>query len=190
MAGLLALSRGIDAITQFIGYHVRWLILAAVVVSTLNAFIRKIFDISSNAWLEAQSLFFGIAFMLAAAYVLQKNAHVRIDVVSSRLSKRSRDWIDLFGHLFMLAPLTVIMIWLSVPFFIESLRGGELSNNAGGLPVWPFKFFVLAGFILLFVQMISEVIKRIAVLSGHMHEDSHDGTHAAATLAAEMQEDK
>ncbi|MBL8789289.1 MAG: TRAP transporter small permease subunit [Rhizobiales bacterium] len=190
MAGLLALSRGIDALTHFVGYHVRWLILAAVVVSTLNAFVRKLFDLSSNAWLEAQSLFFGIAFMMAAAYVLQKNAHVRIDVISGRLAKRTRDWIDLFGHLFMLAPLTLIMIWLSVPFFAESFRSGELSNNAGGLPVWPFKLFVLLGFALLFIQMVSEVIKRVAVLSGALIEESHDGTHAAATLTAEMQEDK
>lgn len=190
MAGLLALSRGIDAVTHFIGYHVRWLILAAVVVSTVNAFLRKLFDLSSNAWLEAQSLFFGIAFMMAAAYVLQKNAHVRIDVVSSRLSKTTRDWIDLCGHLFMLAPLTIIMVWLSVPFFSESFQSGEMSNNAGGLPVWPFKLFVLLGFVLLFIQMISEVIKRIAVLSGDLKEESHEGTHAAATLTAEMREDK
>jgi TRAP-type mannitol/chloroaromatic compound transport system permease small subunit len=189
MAGLLALSRVIDAVTRFIGYHVRWLILAAVLVSTVNAIIRKLFDTSSNAWLETQTLLFGVAFMSAAAYVLQKNAHVRIDVVSSRLSKRSRDWIDLFGHLFMLAPLTVIMVWLSGPFFLESFLDSEASSNAGGLPVWPFKLFVFVGFALLFAQMISEAVKRAAVLSGHLEEQDHEGENVATTLIAEMKEE-
>jgi TRAP-type mannitol/chloroaromatic compound transport system permease small subunit len=174
MQQLLSLSRAIDGATGFIGFHVRWLILAAVIVSAVNAIIRKAFDYSSNAWLETQSLLFGIAFMCAAAYVLQKNAHVRIDVVSSRLSKSTRDWIDLAGHLFMLAPLCVIMVWLAGPFVVESYIGNEGSTNAGGLPVWPFKLFVLVGFLLLFAQMISEVIKRIAVLSGALMEDQAD----------------
>jgi TRAP-type mannitol/chloroaromatic compound transport system permease small subunit len=186
MQGLLSLSRGIDAVTGFIGYHVRWLILGAVLVSAANAFIRKIFDSSSNAWLEMQTLLFGIAFMCAAAYVLQKNAHVRIDVVSSRLKKRTRDWIDLFGHVFMLAPLCIIMVWLSGPTFMEAFIDDEGSSNAGGLPVWPYKLFVLVGFLLLFAQMISEVIKRIAVLSGHVHEDDeHESSNAATTLIDE-----
>lgn len=181
MQGLLALSRSIDAVTRFIGYHVRWLILAAVIVSSVNAIIRKLFDSSSNAWLEMQTLLFGIAFMSAAAYVLQKNAHVRIDVISSRLSKRTRDWIDLFGHIFMLAPLCVIMLWLSGPFFMEAFQNNEASSNAGGLPVWPFKLFVLIGFVLLFAQMLSEVIKRIAVLSGLLQEDDEHAGNAATT---------
>ena len=186
MQGLLALSRAIDAVTRFIGYHVRWLILAAVVVSAVNAIIRKVFDSSSNAWLEMQLLLFGIAFMSAASYVLQKNAHVRIDVISSRLSKRTRDWIDLFGHLFMLAPICIIMVWLSGPFFMEAYVNNEASSNAGGLPVWPFKLFVLVGFVLLTMQMVSEVIKRIAVLSGHLHEEDEHATNAATTLIEEM----
>jgi TRAP-type mannitol/chloroaromatic compound transport system permease small subunit len=185
MQALLALSRGIDAVTRFIGFHVRWLILAAVLVSSINALIRKIFDSSSNAWLEMQSLLFGIAFMCAAAYVLQKNAHVRIDVVSSRLKKRTRDWIDLFGHIFMLAPLTIILGWLAGPFFMESYISNESSNNAGGLQVWPFKLFVLVGFVLLFAQMISEVIKRIAVLTGALEEEDQEATNAATTLIEE-----
>ena len=189
MTGLLALSRAIDGLTRFVGFHLRWLILAAVLVSTVNAIIRKVFDSSSNAWLEMQTLLFGIAFLGAAAYVLQKNAHVRIDVISSRLSKRTRDWIDLFGHLFMLAPLTIIMVWLSVPFFWESYVNAEASSNAGGLPVWPYKLFVLVGFILLFAQMISEVIKRIAVLGGHLHEEDQHATNVAATLIDEAAHD-
>jgi TRAP-type mannitol/chloroaromatic compound transport system permease small subunit len=185
MQALLALSRGIDAVTRFIGYHVRWLILVAVLVSAFNAVIRKLFDSSSNAWLEMQTLLFGIAFMCAAAYVLQKNAHVRIDVVSSRLSKRARDWIDLAGHLFMLAPLTLVMTYLSGPFFLESFRSGETSSNAGGLPVWPYKLFVLVGFLLLLLQMLSEVIKRIAVLSGHLAEEDQHAPNAATTMIDE-----
>jgi TRAP-type mannitol/chloroaromatic compound transport system permease small subunit len=185
MQTFLGLSRVIDAVTRFIGFHVRWLILAAVLVSAINAFIRKLFDSSSNAWLEMQTLLFGIAFMAAAAYVLQKNAHVRIDVISSRLSKRARDWIDLLGHLFMLAPLCIVMVWLSGPFFLESYVNDEGSSNAGGLPVWPYKLFVLIGFILLFAQMLSEVIKRVAVLTGHLQEEDQHATHAAATMVEE-----
>jgi TRAP-type mannitol/chloroaromatic compound transport system permease small subunit len=177
MSALLAFSRAIDAVTRFIGYHVRWLILAAVLVSAVNAIIRKAFDTSSNAWLELQWLLFGAVFMLAAAYTLQKNAHVRIDVVSSRLKKRSRDIIDLVCHLVMLAPIVLIMIYLSWPFFWQSYVENENSANAGGLIVWPSKFFVLAGFVLLFFQMISEVIKRIAVLNGDLIEPEPQPVH-------------
>lgn len=181
---LLAFSRLIDAVTGFIGHHVRWLILAAVLVSAANAILRKAFDISSNAWLELQWLLFGAVFMLAAADVLQKNAHVRIDVLSGRLTKRTRDVIELLGHLLLLAPFTVILLWLSWPYFIESYRQGEVSSNAGGLPVWPAKFLILSGALLLFLQMMSEVIKRGAILAGIITdptvqpEDEH--TSAAA----------
>jgi TRAP-type mannitol/chloroaromatic compound transport system permease small subunit len=174
---LLALSRVIDSVTGFIGYHVRWLILAAVLISAANAITRKVFDTSSNAWLELQWLLFGAVFLLAASYTLQKNAHVRIDVVSNRLKKRTRDWIDLFGHIFMLAPLALILIWLSGPFFWESYTGNEQSANAGGLSVWPSKFFVLAGFSLLLLQAFSEIIKRIAVLSGAIAEPEPQAEH-------------
>jgi TRAP-type mannitol/chloroaromatic compound transport system permease small subunit len=184
---LLALSRTIDAVTAFIGYHVRWLILAAVIVSAVNALVRKAFDISSNAWLELQWFLFGAVFMLAAAYTLQKNAHVRIDVVSNRLTKRTRDWIDLACHLLMLLPLTLIMVWLSFPFFWESYLGNEQSNNSGGLTVWPSKFFVLAGFILLFLQAISEIIKRIAVLNGTIDEPEPQPEHGHNPLDIEPQ---
>lgn len=180
MGALLAISRVIDAVTHFVGYNVRWLVLVAVVVSAVNAIVRKIFDMSSNAWLELQWLLFGAVFLLAAAYTLQKNAHVRIDVVASRISKRARDWIDLFGHLIMLAPITVIMAWLSLPFFWESYSEGEGSTNAGGLMVWPSKFFILAGFSLLFLQMISEVIKRIAVLNGTISDPEPESVHGHA----------
>jgi TRAP-type mannitol/chloroaromatic compound transport system permease small subunit len=167
---LLRLSGAIDRLTAYIGRQVRWLILAAVIVSAVNAVIRKAFDISSNAWLELQWYLFGAVFMLAAAYVLQKNGHVRIDAVSSRFSKRTRDWIDLFGHVFFLLPLCLLMVWLGTPAFWESLKGGELSSNAGGLLVWPSKFFVLAGFALLLAQACSEIVKRWAVVRGLRHD--------------------
>jgi TRAP-type mannitol/chloroaromatic compound transport system permease small subunit len=166
MKALLALSEGIDRITAFIGFHARWLILAAVIVSAINAVIRKVFDISSNAWLELQYYLFGAVFMLAAAYVLQNNAHVRIDALSSHFSKRARDWVDLFGHILFLLPVCLLMAWLGGPFFWESFASGEMSNNAGGLAVWPSKFFVFAGFCLLLAQAVSEIIKRVAVLRG------------------------
>ena len=180
MGLLLGLSRAIDALTHFAGYHVRWLILVAVLVSAVNAIIRKTFDMSSNAWLELQWLLFGAVFMLAAAYTLQKNAHVRIDVVSNRLSKKARDVIDLVGHLVMLAPITLILLWLSGPFFLESYAGNEMSSNAGGLPVWPAKLVILVGFALLFLQMISEVIKRIAVLAGAIADPVTQPVHGHA----------
>lgn len=185
MTGLLAFSRLIDSITRFVGYHVRWLILLAVLVSAGNAIIRKTFDTSSNAWLELQWLLFGAVFMLAASFTLQRNAHVRIDVLSSRLSKRVRDWIDVFGHLFMLLPLTVTMIWLSWPFFLESFQNNEMSSNAGGLIVWPSKFFIVAGFTMLFFQMVSEVIKRLAVITGNLEETVEVSAHTVDPTTGE-----
>ena len=166
MEGLLRLSGGIDRLTEFIGRQVRWLILAAVLVSAVNAIIRKTFDTSSNAWLELQGYLFGAVFMFAAAYVLQKNAHVRIDALSSHLTKRTRDWIDLFGHVVFLLPVCFLMVWLGIPYFWEAFRDGEMSANAGGLIVWPVKFFILGGSVLLLAQALSEIIKRWVVIKG------------------------
>ena len=177
MAVLLAFSRIVDAATRFIGYNVRWLILAAALVSAINAIIRKTFDISSNAWLELQWQLFGAVFMLAAAYTLQMNAHVRIDAISGRLSKRSRDVIDLVGHMVMLLPITLIMIWLTVPFFWASYVEQEMSSNAGGLLVWPAKFLIFAGFVLLFIQALSEMTKRLAVISGVIADPETQPVH-------------
>ena len=177
MQPLLAVSRVIDAVTGFIGHHIRWLILAAVLVSTINAIIRKLFDISSNAWLELQWYLYGAVFMLAAAYVLQRNGHVRIDVVSSRLTERTRQWIDLFCHILMLLPLVLVMIWLGVPFVIDSYESQEISTNAGGLIIWPSKLFILIGFVLLLFQAISEIIKRIGFLTGALKEPEPEAVH-------------
>jgi TRAP-type mannitol/chloroaromatic compound transport system permease small subunit len=177
---LLALSRLIDAVTGFIGRNVKWAILAAILVSAANAVFRKAFDISSNAWLELQWLLFGAAFLLAAAHTLERNAHVRIDVVSNRLTKRTRDVIELAGHVLILAPFTLILLWLSSTYFLESYLEGEFSSNAGGLPVWPAKFFIFAGFLLLSLQLVSEVIKRAAVIAGLIEEPVSQPVHGHA----------
>ena len=166
MSALLRLSSGIDAVTAFIGRSVSWLILVAVLVSAGNATIRKIFDNSSNAWLELQWYLYGAVFLLAASYTLQRNEHVRIDVATSAFSKRTRDWIDLLGHIFFLMPFCILMVWLSWPFVVTSYTSGEVSVNAGGLVLWPAKTMVLAGFVLLTCQGISEIIKRWAVIRG------------------------
>ena len=178
MVGLLKLSRLIDTLTEFIGKWVSWLVLAAVIVSAVNAIIRKAFDISSNAWLETQWYLFGAVFMLAAAWVLQINGHVRIDALSSHFSQRRRNWIDLFGHVFFLMPLCLLMIWLTVPYFWESFQNNESSTNAGGLIVWPTKLFILIGFILLAIQGVSEIIKRIAIMRGDLSVPQAGGGHA------------
>ena len=117
---LIGLSSAIDAVTAFLGRAVAWLILAAVLVSAGNAVIRKAFDMSSNAWLELQWYLFGAVFLLAAAYTLQRNEHIRIDIVSGMLSKRARDWIDLFGHVFFLMPFVLLMLYLARPLCLAS----------------------------------------------------------------------
>ena len=170
MTLLLRLSAIIDAITAAIGKSVSWLILAAVLVSAINAVVRKIFDMSSNAWLELQWYLFGAVFLLAAAYALQKNEHIRIDILSSGWSKRTRDIIDLVLHIIFLLPFCLLMVRLAWPWFWLSYRTGEMSANAGGLIIWPAKSFVLIGFILLTAQAISEIIKRIAVLTGRIED--------------------
>ena len=170
MEGPLALSRGIDRLNEFIGKSVSWLILLAILVSAANAVIRKIFDISSNAWLELQWYLFGAAFMLAAAYTLKQNEHIRIDIVYGMFSRRVQHWIDLLGHILFLMPFVTLMVIYFVPYVSLSFRSGEMSNNSGGLIVWPAKACIVIGFVLLFIQGISELIKRIAVIMGAIPE--------------------
>ena len=177
MAFLLRVSSLVDLVTRFVGRAVAWLILVAVLVSAGNATVRKAFDMSSNAWLELQWYLFGAVFLLASAYTLQKNEHIRIDIVSGNLSKRTRDWIDLAGHTLMLLPLVLLMLWLLVPYVRLSVRNQEMSANAGGLIIWPAKALILAGFALLFLQAISEIIKRVAVLTGRIEDPTPQ--HAA-----------
>lgn len=186
MGIFLAISRAIDATNDFVGRNVSWLVLAAVIISATNAVIRKLFDTSSNAWLEAQWYLFGAVFMLAAGYTLHKNEHVRIDVLAGNFKKRTRDWIDLICHLFFLLPFCFMMTYLAWPFFWRSFRSGEMSTNAGGLIVWPAKAVILAGFILLTAQAFSEIIKRIAVLRGVIDEEEGHEHHLPPQIEEQM----
>jgi len=164
--GLLRASAAIDAFNERIGRTVMWLVLVAVLVSAANAVVRKAFDTSSNAWLELQWQMFGAIFMLCAAYTFLKNEHIRIDIVNSHFPKVVRDWIDLLGHLLFLMPFVILMLVDGWPFFLASWRIGEQSMNAGGLPQWTAKFLIPAGFFLLFLQGLSEIVKRVAVMRG------------------------
>ena len=170
MGALLAVSRAIDRINALIGRFVMWLILAATIVSAANATSRKAFDLSSNAFLELQWYLFGAAYLCAAAYTLQRNEHIRIDIISNHLPKGVRHGIELFGHVFMLLPFCLLMVWETWPNMMESYRIGEGSSNYGGLIVWPAKACIVVGFALLFLQGISELIKRIAVIAGAIPE--------------------
>lgn len=166
MQSLLKLSRGIDAINTWIGKNLAWLIVLAVFISSVNATVRKVFDESSNAWLELQWVLFSIVFLLCAPWTLLKNEHIRIDIINSFWPKRVRDFIDVLGHAFFLLPLTIVMLVTSVPFFLRSYDINEQSGNAGGLPQWPAKSLIMIGFALLLIQGVSELIKRIAVMRG------------------------
>lgn len=166
MIFLLSLSRYIDRLNEAIGKAVSWLVLLAVLVCSLNAIVLKIAKVGSNAFLELQWYMYAAVFLLAAAYTLKKNEHVRIDVITSHLSKRANAWIDIFGFLFFLLPMTLILLLYAVPYAWNSVLSQEVSNNAGGLIVWPAKLLIPVGFFLLTLQGISELIKRIAFLMG------------------------
>lgn len=183
MAGLIALAKAIDRMNEFIGKWVGWLILVSVLISAGNAIIRKVFSISSNAWLEAQWYLFGAAFLLAAAYTLKQNEHIRIDVVYGLWSRRTQHWIDLLGHLLFLMPFVILMISYFIPYFLLSYRSGEVSTNSGGLTIWPAKLLLLVGFTLLAIQGVSEIIKKIAIMRGDMEDPNpFISAHEAAEL--------
>jgi TRAP-type mannitol/chloroaromatic compound transport system permease small subunit len=188
---LLAVSGGIDRLNEFIGKWVSWLILVSIVVSAGNAIIRKTFDMSSNAWLELQWYLYGGAFLLAAAYTLKQNEHIRIDIVYGLFSRRVQHWIDLFGHIFFLMPFAVLMSVYLVPYVSRSVKSGEMSTNAGGLIIWPAKALLLAGFLLLALQGVSEIIKKIAVMRGRMDDPNpFISAHEQAELEAEALADE
>ena len=189
MKALLGFSRLIDDATENIGKAVAWLILVAVLVSAGNAIVRKVLNTSSNAWLEAQWYLFGAAFMLAAAYTLRQNEHIRIDIVYGLFSRRKQHWIDLLGHCFFLMPFVLLMVYFLVPYVLMSYRSGEGSSSAGGLIVWPAKAILLGGFLLLMVQGVSEIIKKIAIMRGDM-EDPTPYVPSHAPLESAMAEEK
>lgn len=180
---LLTISRTIDQFNTRLGKLIAWLIFVAVAVSTVNALIRKIFDTSSNSWLELQWVLFGFVFLLCSPWTLLSNEHIRIDVISSKLPKRARDWIDIVGHVVFLLPFALVMVLTAGPFAVRSILGNEQSGNAGGLPQWPAKTLILIGFIVLFVQGISELIKRIAIMRGDLEDTTSGGGHHASAEA-------
>jgi len=184
LQSLLKLSRAIDAFTKWVGKRLAWLILVAVIVATVNAIIRKSFDVSSNSWLELQWLLFSIVFLFCAPWTLLDNEHIRIDIISNMMKKKLRDWIDVVGHVFFLMPLCIVMIITGGPFFMRSVEVNEQSSNAGGLPQWPAKSLIIIAFFLLLVQGISELIKRIAVMRGLIPDPHATQVHA---LEAEVE---
>ena len=168
MNGLLALSRAIDGMTERVGRLVYWLVLIVVLISAANAVVRKLFNYSSNSYLEIQWYLFSVIFLFGAGYTLLRNYHVRIDIIQGRLSRRAQNWIDIIGIVFFLWPMSVIIMWLSWPLFLDSYARNEVSTNAGGLTIWPARLMVPVGFALLLIQSVSELIKRIAFLQGRI----------------------
>ena len=194
MKSLLGLSRVIDKLSNLVGSTIIWLVLATVLVSTVNAIVRKVFSIGSNAYLELQWYLFAAVFMLGAGYAFLHNVHVRIDFLSTRLTARARNWIDIVGIVAFLVPLCLLMIWLSWPLFTNAWVSGEMSQNAGGLIRWPVYLLMPAGMALLLAQALSELIKRFAYLKGlvpdplaHAAPGEEHGKDAAKLLAGEQQ---
>lgn len=186
VTALLKLSAGVDSLSHQIGRLIRWLVLASVLISAGNAIIRKMFNISSNAFLEIQWYLFAGVFLLGAGFAFMRNVHVRIDFVSSKLSKRTNTIIDIAGIVVFLIPLSLIMVWLSWPLFSTALTTGEMSQNAGGLIRWPAYLLMPLGFGLLLIQAISELVKRIAFLRGLRDEPmSIEGGKSDEELLAE-----
>ena len=189
---MLGWSRVVDRVNEFIGKSVIWLILLAVLVSTLNALSRKIFSVSSNAWLELQWYLFGGAFLLSAAYTLKQNEHIRIDIIYGARSRRTQHWIDLIGHVFFLLPFVLIMSWFLVPYALRALESGQISTNAGGLLIWPARAMLALGFVMLTFQALSEIVKKIAVMRGVIDDptpfiSAHEAAELeGAALAAEV----
>lgn len=179
MNALLRLSAGIDWLNEQLGRTIRWLVLAAVLISAGNAIIRKSFNISSNAFLEIQWYLFSAVFMLGVGYVFLRNGHVRIDFISARLSKRTNAIIDALGIVVFTIPLALIMIYLGWPLFRDAFTSGEMSQNAGGLIRWPVLILLPLGFVVLLLQAASELVKRIGFLTGRRAEPfsvEHDKT--------------
>lgn len=181
----LKIADGIDRINTRVGANVKWLILAMTVVSALNAVSRKAFSLSSNAFLEAQWYLFAAVFLLAAGYTLQRNAHVRIDLVSSRLSVRTRLWVELAATCLFLFPFAVMVTISSASFFADSVANREISLNAGGLVVWPVKLLIPVGFGLLILQGVGQVIKTAAALRGALPADAVFATPGEAATPAD-----
>ncbi len=188
MNALLALSRAIDAVTERVGRIVYWLVLVVVLISAANATVRKLFNYSSNAYLEIQWYLFSVIFLFGAGYTLLRNEHVRIDIIQGRLSPRAQNWIDVIGIVLFLWPMSIIIMYLSWPLFLDSWTRNEVSTNAGGLTIWPARLMVPVGFALLLIQSVSELIKRVAFLRGMIADplQKHGSKSAEEELAEEI----
>jgi len=188
MKALLALSRAIDALNVRVGKAVTWVTLLVVLVSAGNAVVRKVFGVSSNAWLELQWYMFGAMFLLTAGYTLLKNEHVRVDILSSQLSKRKQIYIEIFGVLFFLLPMAILIMYLSWPMFMDSFVSNEQSSNSGGLVRWPVKLLIPVGFALLVLAGISRLIKCVGYLCGQAPDPlaRAEGKSAEEQLADEI----
>lgn len=177
MKSLLSLSALIDALNEKVGLGVRWLILFMVIISSGNASYRYIFSDSSNAWLEVQWYLFAAVFLLCSGYTLLRNEHIRIDVVVGRLSRPTQLWIDILGTIFFLFPMALAIMILSWPMFTKSFLNTEMSSDAGGLLRWPVKLLIPVGFALLLLQGLSELIKKIAILTGKIPDQGEHAPH-------------
>jgi TRAP-type mannitol/chloroaromatic compound transport system permease small subunit len=192
MKALLVFSRAVDALNEHVGKFTYWLILAAVLISTGNAVVRYTLNTSSNAWLEIQWYLFSFVFLFCAGYTLLHNQHVRIDIVTGGLSPRAKAWIDILGTVFFLLPMAITIMWLSWPVFTDAYRSNEISTNAGGLLIWPGRLMVPAGFLLLVLQGLSELIKRIAFLQGLIPDpaDKDAGPTDEELLAEQLRKER
>lgn len=190
MQALLSFSRVIDAMNEKVGKTAAWLILIAVLVSTINALTRYGLSMSSNAWLELQWYLFAGTFLLCAPWTLKCNEHIRIDVVTGRYSPRVHAWIDIVGGLVFLIPMCLVILWGAVPFALDSITSGEMSSNSGGLIVWPAKLLIPVAFFLLLLQGCSEIIKRFAFLKGLIDgkEFEKGGGHGSTPDAVDVAE--
>ena len=191
MSFLLKISRLIDGLTELIGKLAMWLILATTLISAGNAIIRKLFGTSSNAWLEIQWYLFAAVFMLGSGYAFLRNAHVRIDFISSKFSARGRNWVDIGGIILFVFPLCGMLVFEGWPLFQQALQSGEMSSNSGGLIRWPVYALIPAGFALLALQSVSELIKRAAFLSGNGPDVlAHEGPSDEELLAQQLLEEE
>jgi len=186
---LLSVSRGIDALNERVGKAVIWLVLLMTIISAGNAVMRYTINYSSNGLLEIQWYLFAVIFLFSAGYTLMRNEHVRIDVVAGKFSPKGQAWIDIIGTLLFLMPMTVLVLYLSWPIFMNAWNSGEMSSNPGGLIRWPARLMIPVGFSLLVLQGISELIKRIAFLQGLIPNpmEKHKGPSAEEELAATIQ---
>jgi len=189
---LLSVSRAIDALNNRVGQSIYWLILIAVLVSAGNAVVRYSLNTSSNAWLEIQWYLFSAVFLFGAGYTLLHGQHVRIDIISNRLSKKAQMWIDILGTVLFLFPMAITIMWLSWPVFVQAYERHEVSTNAGGLIVWPARLMVPIGFFLLILQGLSELIKRVAFLRGLIPDptEKDEGPSAEEALAEEIRKQR